>query len=70
MTDTIVEQIIAIRDAGLTNMFDINNVMVIANDNEMFELVSYLADKDNRKEYCEFILNGKRKDNNNEKTIF
>lgn len=57
MTDKIKEQILAIRDTGLTNMFDVNAVQRIANDMGFFELVVYL--EDNRCEYAHFILTGK-----------
>ena len=56
MTDKIKEQILAIRDTGLTNMFDANAVQRIANDMGFFELVVYL--EDNRCEYAHFILTG------------
>ena len=56
MTDTIREQILAIRDTGLTNMFDIPMVQRLAMDMDFFELVCYL-DK-HRKEYVHFILTG------------
>ena len=54
MTDKIKEQILAIRDTGLTNMFDVNAVQRIANDMGFFELVVYL--EDNRCECAHFIL--------------
>ena len=56
MPDKIKEQILAIRDTGLTNMFDVNAVQRIANDMGFFELVVYL--EDNRCEYAHFILTG------------
>lgn len=56
MTDKIKEQILAIRDTGLTNMFDVNAVQRIANDMGFFELVVYL--EDNRCECAHFILTG------------
>ena len=56
MTQTIKEQILAIRDTGLTNMFDIPMVQRLAFDREFFELVTYL--EENRKEYVHFILTG------------
>lgn len=65
MTDEIIEQIMIVRDTGLTNMFDTNHVAIIADRLNLYELVAYLTDKDNRREYCEFILSGKRKENNN-----
>ena len=58
MTTQIREQILAVRDDGGSNMFDINGVMRIANDLELFELVNYLADRDNRREYSHFIMTG------------
>ena len=56
MTDTIREQILAIRDTGLTNMFDINTVQRLAYERDFYELVLYL--EDHRKEYANFILTG------------
>ena len=56
MTEKIKEQILAIRDTGLTNMFDVNMVQRIANDMGFYELVVYL--EDNRREYAHFILTG------------
>lgn len=56
MTQTIKEQILAIRDTGLTNMFDITMVQRLAFDRGFYELVTYL--EENRKEYVHFILTG------------
>ena len=56
MTETIREQILAIRDTGLTNMFDISMVQRLAMDRDFFELVCYL--NEHRKEYVHFILTG------------
>ena len=56
MTDKIKEQILAVRDTGLTNMFDVNAVQRIANDMKFFELVVYLDE--HRREYAHFILTG------------
>lgn len=56
MTETIREQILAIRDTGLTNMFDIPMVQRLAMDRGFFELVCYLDE--HRKEYVHFILTG------------
>lgn len=56
MTDTIKEQILAIRDTGLTNMFDLPMVQRLAYDRDFFELVTFI--EDNRKEYVHFILYG------------
>ena len=56
MTDKIKKQILAIRDTGLTNMFDIPTVQHIAYDMAFFELVTYL--EGHRREYAHFILTG------------
>ena len=56
MTQTIKEQILAVRDTGETNMFDVNAVQYIANHEGYYELVVYLMD--NRKEYSNFIMTG------------
>ena len=56
MTEKIKKQILAVRDTGLTNMFDVNTVQCIANDMGFFELVVYL--EDNRCEDTQFILTG------------
>lgn len=56
MDDKVREQILKIRDTGLTNMFDINTVQRIAFDAEYYELVNYL--EDHRKEYVHFIFTG------------
>lgn len=56
MTDTIPEQILAIRDSGRTNMFDINAVQRIAYESGYYELVCYIEEY--CREYWQFILNG------------
>ncbi len=56
MTDTVKEQILEIRDTGLTNMFDVNTVQCLAYERDFYELVVYL--EENRKEYVHFILTG------------
>lgn len=56
MTETIKEQILAIRDTGLTNMFDVNMVQRLAYERDFYELVVYL--EESRKEYVHFILTG------------
>ena len=56
MTETIRKQILAIRDTGLTNMFDIPMVQRLAMDRDFFELVCYLDE--HRKEYVHFIMTG------------
>lgn len=57
MTETIREQILAIRDTGLTNMFDVPMVQRLAYDRGYYELVCYL--EENLSEYAHFILTGK-----------
>ena len=56
MTEKIKEQIIAIRDTGLTNMFDTNTVQRLAYEHGFYELVVFI--EENRKEYVHFILYG------------
>ena len=56
MSETVKEQILAIRDIGLTNMFDVRTVQRIANDRGFYELVVYL--EEHRREYAHFILTG------------
>ena len=56
MTNTIREQIMAIRDSGETNMLDTRTVQWIANREGYYELVIYL--EDNRREYWNFIMTG------------
>ncbi len=57
MSETVKKQILAIRDTGLTNMFDVRTVQRIANDRGFYELVVYL--EEHRREYAHFILSGK-----------
>lgn len=56
MTETIREQILAIRGTGLTNMFDVRTVQRLAFDRDFYELVCYL--EEHRKEYVRFIMFG------------
>lgn len=56
MTETVKKQILAVRDTGLTNMFDVNAVQRIANDMGFYELVVFL--EEHRREYAHFILTG------------
>ena len=56
MTDKVKEQILAVRDTGLTNMFDVNAVQHIAYDMEFYELVVFI--EEHRREYAQFILTG------------
>ena len=56
MTEKIKEQILAICQTGITNMFDIRTVQAMANRMGFYELVIYL--EEHRKEYTRFILTG------------
>ena len=56
MTETIREQILAIRDTGLTNMFDLPVVQRLAYERDFYELVCWI--EDHKKEYVRFILTG------------
>ena len=56
MDQKIREQILTVRDTGLTNMFDTNAVQRIAFDMDLYELVTWL--EDHKKEYTQFILYG------------
>ena len=59
ITDTLKEQILAVRDTGRTNMFDIFFVQHVAYEMELYELVEFLEDRNNRAAYTNFILHGK-----------
>jgi len=59
ITDTLKEQILAVRDTGRTNMFDIFFVQRVAYEMELYELVEFLEDRNNRAAYTNFILHGK-----------
>lgn len=56
MDEKVKEQILAIRDTGLTNMFDVNTVQRLAYELDFYELVLYLEDY--RSEYVKFIMSG------------
>ena len=56
MDERIKEQILAIRDTGLTNMFDVNMVQRLAFERDYYELVCWL--EEHRKEYVRFIMYG------------
>ena len=57
MSNTVRDQILAIRDTGRTNMLDVNMVQRIAFESGYYELVDYIAE--NRKEYVQYIFTGK-----------
>ena len=56
MSEQIKEQILKVRDTGLTNMFDTIAVQRIAFEMELYELVTFIDD--NKKAYVHFILTG------------
>ena len=56
MDERVKEQILAIRDTGLTNMFDLPVVQRLAYERDFYELVCWL--EDHQKEYVRFILTG------------
>ena len=58
VTDTIKEQIIAIRDTGLTNMFAVNTVQRLAYERNFFELVMFIEEEPAA--YVKFIMTGDR----------
>jgi hypothetical protein len=53
-------QILAIRESGVTNMFDLHRVQKEAYSKGFHELVIYL--NDHKPEYCRFILTGEEAD--------
>ena len=57
MTEEIKSQILAIRQTGATNMFDIIKVKEIAELLDFTELAEFLPE--NKAEYVNFILTGK-----------
>lgn len=57
MNDKTKEQILVIRNTGITNMFDIIAVQRIAFDMDFYELVDFL--ETDRKAYVDFIIYGK-----------
>ena len=56
MDTKVKKQILAIRDTGLTNMFDTNMIQFLANERGYYELVVYL--EEHKKEYVRFIMFG------------
>ena len=61
MNENIRMQILAIRESGVTNMFDIPRVSQEANIRGFHELVNYLNDY--KTEYARFILTGEEDEN-------
>lgn len=56
MNTRIKEQILAIRDTGLTNMFDTLYVQHLAHERNFFDLVLFI--EDHKEEYIHFIITG------------
>ena len=56
MDSQVKEQILAIRDTGLTNMFDTRTVQRMAHEMNFFELVVFL--EEHKDQYVRFILTG------------
>ena len=58
MTDTIREQIMAVRASGECNMLDATAVQRYAHDHYMYDLVIFIEER--KAEYINFIFHGKR----------
>ena len=56
MTEIVKEQILIIRETGLTNMFDLPMVQRLAYQRNFFDLVVYI--EEHPKEYAHFIMTG------------
>lgn len=56
MPERVKEQILIIRETGITNMFDLPMVQRLAYERDFFELVIFL--EEHPKEYVHFILTG------------
>ena len=56
MDENIKRQILAVRDTGLTNMFDIHAVQRIAYEMDFYELVNFI--EEDKAKYVRFILTG------------
>ena len=56
MDERVKEQILAVRDTGLTNMFDLSAVQRIAYDMDFYKLVTFIEEE--KAKYVRFILTG------------
>lgn len=56
MPEKVKDQILAIRDTGLTNMFDIRMVQRLAYDRGYYELVTFI--EEHPAAYVRFIFTG------------
>ena len=63
MSDKIREQILTIRDTGLTNMLDIPMVQRLAYEREFYELVCWI--EDHKRAYWHFIITGEVNEDDN-----
>ena len=59
MNEEIKNEILAVRETGDTNMFDVGTVREIAIQLAFDELADFLSDRKNYKAYFKFILTGK-----------
>jgi len=59
LSETVKLQVLAIRDTGLTNMFDIATVQQMAFDRGYHELLNFI--ETDSKTYASFIVNGNAK---------
>ena len=58
MTDKVREQILAVRAAGRTNLFDTTAVQVIADEMRFYDLVVFI--EEHKDKYAHFILTGEQ----------
>ena len=62
----IIDGIMAVRETGETNMFDINSVLVIADRLKLYDLFVWLYDeRENQRQYMQGIRNGFEPDDSN-----
>lgn len=59
MENKVENQILQIRETGLTNMLDLKNVKFIAKELNLVELTNFLKERENINKYVNFILKGK-----------
>ena len=56
MDERVKEQILAIRETGITNMFDVPMVQRLAFERDFYELMIFL--EEHTREYVHFIMYG------------
>ena len=56
MNEKVREQIIAVRDTGEANMFDVYKVQAVANRMGFYDLVCFIEER--KKDYVNFIIKG------------